>query len=141
MANKPTKAGSPERAKLADAVLANMESGMSCWKACEKAGVKNSTFMLWVSQDSALAENYARARENYVERIAQEVMELSDVDVGETPDGRKDWAAVQKHKLQVDTRKWLLSKLAPKKYGEKIEISGDKESPLVHRIERVVIKK
>jgi hypothetical protein len=140
MANKPTKPGSPERAKLADAVLANMESGMSCWKACEKAGVKNSTFMLWVSQDSALAESYARARENYVERIAQEVMELSDVDVGETPDGRKDWAAVQKHKLQVDTRKWLLSKLAPKKYGEKIEISGDKESPLVHRIERVVVK-
>lgn len=140
MANKPTKLGSPERAKLADAVLANMETGMSCWKACEKAGVKNSTFMLWVSQDSALAENYARARENYVERIAQEVMELSDVDVGETPDGRKDWAAVQKHKLQVDTRKWLLSKLAPKKYGEKLEISGDKESPLVHRIERVVVK-
>ncbi len=140
MASKPTKQGSPERAKLADAVLANMETGMSCWKACEKAGVKNSTFMLWVSQDSALAENYARARENYVERIAQEVMELSDVDVGETPDGRKDWAAVQKHKLQVDTRKWLLSKLAPKKYGEKIEISGDKESPLVHRIERVVVK-
>jgi hypothetical protein len=140
MANKPTKLGSPERAKLADAVLANMESGMSCWKACEKAGVKNSTFMLWVSQDSALAESYAHARENFVERIAQEVMELSDVDVGETPDGRKDWAAVQKHKLQVDTRKWLLSKLAPKKYGEKIEISGDKESPLVHRIERVVVK-
>ena len=140
MANKPTKPGSPERAKLAEAVLANMESGMSCWKACEKAGVKNSTFMLWLSQDSALAESYAQARENFVERIAQEVMELSDVDVGETPDGRKDWAAVQKHKLQVDTRKWLLSKLAPKKYGEKIEISGDKESPLVHRIERVVVK-
>jgi hypothetical protein len=64
-------------------------------------------------------------------------MELSDVDVGETPDGRKDWAAVQKHKLQVDTRKWLLSKLAPKKYGEKLEISGDDKSPLVHRIELI----
>jgi hypothetical protein len=140
MANKPTKPGSPERAKLADAVLANMETGMSCFKACQHAGVPMPTFMLWVSQDSELADRYAQARENFVERIAQEVMELSDVDVGETPDGRKDWAAVQKHKLQVDTRKWLLSKLAPKKYGEKIEISGDKESPLVHRIERVVVK-
>ncbi|RPJ31895.1 MAG: hypothetical protein EHM17_14725 [Verrucomicrobiaceae bacterium] len=98
------------------------------------------TFTRWAEEDAALAEAYARARENFVERIANEVMELSDVDVGETPDGRKDWAAVQKHKLQVDTRKWLLSKLAPKKYGEKIEISGDKESPLVHRIERVVVK-
>jgi hypothetical protein len=40
MANKPTKPGSPERAKLADAVLANMESGMSCFKACQQAVTK-----------------------------------------------------------------------------------------------------
>ena len=140
MANKRTKPGSPERAEIAEMVIKAMDSGMSCFKACQQAGVPMPTFMLWVSQDSALAESYAQARENFVERIAQEVMELSDIDVGETPDGRKDWAAVQKHKLQVDTRKWLLSKLAPKKYGEKIEISGDKESPLVHRIERVVVK-
>jgi hypothetical protein len=123
MANKPTKSGSPERAKLADAVLANMESGMSCWKACEKAGVKNSTFLLWVSQDSALAESYAQARENFVERIANDLMEISDQDP-ETVDGKKDWAAIQKHKLQVDTRKWLLSKLAPKKYGDMIKLAG-----------------
>jgi len=47
---------------------------------------------------------------------------------------------VQKHKLQVDTRKWLLSKLAPKKYGDKLEVSGDAANPLVTRIERVVVK-
>jgi hypothetical protein len=72
--------------------------------------------------------------------MAQEVLELSDSDVGLLPDGKKDWAAVQKHKLQVDTRKWLLSKLAPKKYGDKIEVSGDPANPLVQRIERVVVK-
>jgi hypothetical protein len=140
MANKRTKPGSPERAEIAEKVIKAMDSGMSCFKACQQAGIPMQTFTRWAEEDAALAEAYARARENFVERIANEVMELSDVDVGETPDGRKDWAAVQKHKLQVDTRKWLLSKLAPKKYGEKIEISGDKESPLVHRIERVVVK-
>jgi hypothetical protein len=57
-------------------------------------------------------------------------MELSDQDVPMTGDGKKDWQAIQKHKLQVDTRKWLLSKLAPKKYGEKLEVSGDEKSPL-----------
>jgi hypothetical protein len=118
-----TKPGSPERAKQADAVLANMESGMSCWKACERAGVKNSTFLLWVSQDSALAEKYAHARENFIEKIAADLMEISDQDP-EIVDGKRDWAAIQKHKLQVDTRKWLLSKLAPKKYGDTLKLAG-----------------
>jgi hypothetical protein len=124
MANKRTKPGSPERAEIAEKVIKAMDSGMSCFKACQQAGVPMPTFMLWVGQDAELADRYAQARENFVERIAQEVMELSDVDVGETPDGRKDWAAVQKHKLQVDTRKWLLSKLAPKKYGDMIKLAG-----------------
>jgi hypothetical protein len=62
--------------------------------------------------------------------MAQEVLELSDSEVPETGDGKKDWQAIQKHKLQVDTRKWLLSKLAPKKYGDRLELAGDKENPL-----------
>jgi hypothetical protein len=72
--------------------------------------------------------------------MASEVMELADSEVPETGDGKKDWQAIQKHKLQVDTRKWLLSKLAPKKYGDKLEVSGDAANPLVTRIERVVVK-
>jgi hypothetical protein len=95
-----------------------------------------------MNDDAELAVEYARAREDLIERMAQEVMELSDVDVGLQPDGKKDWAAVQKHKLQVDTRKWLLSKLAPKKFGDKLELTGDPDRPLaIQKIERVVVKK
>ena len=123
MANKPTKSGSPERAKLADEVIKAMNSGMSCFKACAKVGVPMQTFTRWAEEDAALAEAYACARENFVERIANDLMEISDQDP-ETVDGKKDWAAIQKHKLQVDTRKWLLSKLAPKKYGDMIKLAG-----------------
>jgi len=140
MANKRTKAGSEDRAIISQAVLDGMRSGLSAFKACQAAGVPQSTFSRWVDEDAILAENYTRAREDLIERMAQEVLELSDSDVGFLPDGKKDWAAVQKHKLQVDTRKWLLSKLAPKKYGEKLEVSGDPSSPLVQRIERVIVK-
>ena len=137
----PTKAGSPDRRKIADLVLAGMRSGMSAFKACQVAGVNQSTFNLWLNQDAELAAEYARAREDLIERMAQEVLELSDVDVGLQPDGKKDWAAVQKHKLQVDTRKWLLSKLAPKKFGDKLELTGDPDRPLaIQKIERVVVK-
>ena len=140
-AKAPTKAGSPDRRKIADLVFAGMRSGMSAFKACQVAGVNQSTFNLWLNQDAELAAEYARAREDLIERMAQEVLELSDVDVGLQPDGKRDWAAVQKHKLQVDTRKWLLSKLAPKKFGDKLELTGDPDRPLaIQKIERVVVK-
>lgn len=139
---KKTTAGSPDRRKIANMVLAGMRSGMSAFKACQVAGVNQSTFNLWLNDDAELAADYARAREDLIERMAQEVLELSDVDVGLQPDGKKDWAAVQKHKLQVDTRKWLLSKLAPKKFGDKLELTGDPDRPLaIQKIERVVVKK
>ena len=137
-----TKTAKPERDKSAicQAVLQGMRDGLSAFKACQAAGVPQSTFNRWVDADAKLAEDYAHAREDLIERMANEVLELADSEVPETGDGKKDWQAIQKHKLQVDTRKWLLSKLAPKKYGEKLEVSGDPANPLMTRIERVVVK-
>lgn len=138
----PTKAKSHDRADLAKKVLEGMHGGLSCFKACQAAGVPHNTFIGWVNEDVTLADRYTRAREELIERMAQEVLELSDSDVGLQPDGKRDWAAVQKHKLQVDTRKWLLSKLAPKKFGDKLELTGDPDRPLaIQKIERVVVKK
>lgn len=131
MSRKPTKHGSPERARIADQVLAGMGQGLSAFKACQAAGVPQSTFNVWLGEDEDLAARYALAREDLIERIANEIVEISDKDV-EIQDGKRDWAAVQKHKLQVDTRKWLLSKLAPKKYGDKVglELSGQNGGPI-----------
>ena len=141
-ATKPDKPAKPERDKdaICQAVLQGMRDGLSCFKSCQAAGIPHSTFLKYVGEDSLLRDNYAHAREDLIERMAQEVMDLSDQEVPETGDGKKDWQAIQKHKLQVDTRKWLLSKLAPKKYGDKLEVSGDPANPLVQRIERVVVK-
>jgi hypothetical protein len=131
---------SDNKQEICAKVLEGMRGGKSTFKSCEAAGVNHSTFIRWADEDAELADSYARAREDLLERMAQEVLDLSDKEVPETGDGRKDWQAIQKHKLQVDTRKWLLSKLAPRKYGEKLEVSGDPANPLVTRIERVVVK-
>ena len=128
-----------DKERISIEVLNGMRSGLSAFKACKAAGVPQSTFSGWIDDDANLAEHYARAREDLIEMIATEIIEISDQDVG-VSDGKKDWAAVQKHKLQVDSRKWLLSKLAPKKYGDKLELSGDAANPLVTRIERVIVK-
>ena len=153
-AKKPTKAGSPDRRKIADLVLAGMRSGMSAFKACQVAGVNQSTFNLWLNQDAELAAEYARAREDLIELLANETMAIADQAFEEIEeqvvgkDGKsvvvkkKVPVDVQRARLQVDTRKWLLSKLAPKKFGDKLELTGDPDRPLaIQKIERVVVKK
>lgn len=83
-----------------------------------------SRIMEWVQSDPIFAERYARAMELRVEAFADEIVEISD-------DGANDWMEregkadlngehIQRSKLRVDTRKWLMAKMAPKKYGEKI---------------------
>ena len=59
---------------------------------------------------------YARACEQRVEVYASEIIELAD-----EPIAPNDNAAVQRARLRVDTRKWLMSKLAPRKYGDRVE--------------------
>ena len=130
MATKRTLPGSEDRAKISALVLDGMRSGLSAFKACQIAGVPQSTFSRWVDDDATLAENYARAREALIEKMANELLEIADTPVGSTDSGATDSGAVQKQRLQVDARKWLLSKLAPKKYGDKLEVSGDEKSPI-----------
>lgn len=77
-----------------------------------------------------LAINAARTAQQ--EREVEECIRMADE---ATPE---DWQVV---KLRIWARQWRASKLAPKKYGDKIEVSGDAENPLaIKTIERVVIK-
>ncbi len=137
----PKLVWSPEQKKItADKVFNEMRQGLSAYKACLKVGVPQSTLNHWLNDDAELAADYARAREELHEFIAAEIVAIADAPVPSNEKGGLDPGAIQKQRLQVDTRKWLLSKLAPKKYGDKIEVSGDADNPLkIERIERVVV--
>lgn len=137
----PKLVWSPEQKKItADKVFNEMRQGLSAYKACVKVGVPQSTLNHWLNDDAELAADYARAREELHEFIAAEIIAIADAPVPSNDKGGFDPGAIQKQRLQVDARKWLLSKLAPKKYGDKIEVSGDSDNPLkIERIERVVV--
>jgi hypothetical protein len=60
-------------------------------------------------------EAYTRAREEQADKLAKEILELSD----KIEDDNQ--VKVQLARLQVDSRKWLAARLAPKKYGDHIE--------------------
>ncbi len=87
-----------------------------------------------------LATRYAHARSLYHDLLAKEIMDISDEDIPKDAYGKTDNALVQQARLRVDSRKWLLSKLAPKKYGDRLTVAGDDDNPVViQRIERKVI--
>ena len=98
-----------------DAVLAQVAAGRSVRMATADNGVHPMQFYRAIDADAALRERYARAKSAGLEVWADEINDIADEAL---PDG----ASVAKARLQVDTRKWLLSKLVPKKYGDRLDV-------------------
>jgi len=121
MATKYTDA---DKRKIADKVFRLMETGMPLGKSCKETGVPKATVQGWIAADTAIAGQYALAREALLEHWAEEVVTVADDDPAQVVDqngvARYDSAAVQHQRLRVDSRKWVLSKLKPKQYGDKI---------------------
>lgn len=105
-----------------------------------------STFLAWVEKDESLRERYARARSFGIDAIAEEIVEIADDsanDYIETEDGPKlNSEHVQRSRLRVDARKWLLSKLRPDKYGEasSLTVQGPNGGPVQSKLEIVFVK-
>jgi hypothetical protein len=95
----------------------------------------SQTFYKWLDADKNKANQYARATELRTEAMLDEIIDISDnvgQDVITLPDGSEvvNHAVIARDKLRVDTRKWAMSKMNPKKYGDKVDIDhttkGDK---------------
>ena len=96
------------------------------------------TFIDWLSKDEGLAKQYAYACEERTEGIFDEMFDIADdstdditeYDLGEGIKSSKvNQENIQRSRLRVDTRKWALSKMNPKKYGDASKLTlegGDK---------------
>lgn len=115
---------SPE---IADYVCEQMASGRSLIEVCRDEGMPTeSAVRQWVLDDvEGFAAKYTRARILLAERWADEVVMLSDMDPPMTDKGSLDSAAVNHQRLRVDSRKWLLSKVLPKVYGDKLDVKHE----------------
>ena len=70
---------------------------------------------------------YVRAKELQADFMADNILNIADdngKDIRTTEDGvaSVNYDHINRSKLRVDTRKWLLAKLMPKKYGDKLEV-------------------
>lgn len=100
--------------ELADKICECLANGDSLRKICASGNMPAaSTVWLWLSENKAFSEQYARAREKQAEFYADEIVEIADSVIASSDE-------VLKARLQIDARKWHASKLAPKKYGDKV---------------------
>lgn len=129
--------------KRADEICERIARGESLNKLCELDGFPDQTTVYrWIEAHPEFRQNYARAREKQADFYAQEIVDIAN-EQAEVVDknGHKYDPDVNRDRLRIDARKWFASKVAPKKYGDKLELAGNKEQPLaLQLIERVVVK-
>ena len=118
--------------EIADEICRKLADGESLRSVCRSEGMPpESTVRLWALDDrEGFAAQYTRAREIGYHSMADELLEIAD-------DATNDWMErngeesegwqlngehVQRSRIRLDTRKWMLSKVLPKVYGDKHEI-------------------
>ena len=131
-----------EREQLFETIFELIENGKSLRKALATVKLSSSTFFIWIDENENKSKQYARACEERAEALLDEMLDIVDdtrndyveMDTGEDGasehvlDAKPNYELIQRSRLRYDARKWLISKLNPKKYGEKVDVTsgGDK---------------
>lgn len=110
------------------------ENGMAIRNAIKGYGMPDiTTFYKWIKEDEDKAKRYARACETRAESIFEEILEIADKQ-GEDIAGEDQFGnpiinhnVIQRNRLQIDARKWVLAKMNPKKYGDKVDVTTQGE--------------
>lgn len=114
---------------IADAICDEIAIGRSLLKITEhKDFPSERTVYRWLDENEAFRQKYARAREFQADHYSAEIIDLADTDrITQKrtikPDGSEEIVILdqtERTRLQIDARKWYASKLAPKKYGDKV---------------------
>ena len=129
------KVGRPSKytQELADEICEGITLGNSIRTVCKPEHMPAiSIFYKWIRTNEEFAKQYARACTERTEAMAEDILDIADDgtnDYMETADGTTEYNgdSIQRAKLRVDTRKWLMAKMKPKRYGEKLDVVSDGE--------------
>jgi hypothetical protein len=101
--------------EIADEICARvMESDYGLEEICEADDLPSArTVFRWLAAHESFRQQYARAKEAQghvqADRGLKDALTATDASLG---------------RLKFDARKWAASKLAPKQYGDKLELGG-----------------
>lgn len=123
-------------------ICARMVEGESLRSICRDPDMPSTSAVFrWLAANAPFRDQYARAMDTRADAMAEQILEISDDDSDdvlidpESGNMRMNSEFVARSRLRVDTRKWLMARMAPKKYGDKIttELMGKVElSPVIN---------
>ena len=134
--------------EVTDLICERLVLGESMRSICRDESMPSlSSVFKWLREHPEFSQQYARAKEEQADTLADEIVEIADeectmIQSSKHPTAAKDDeselevvfnpTAVARNRLRVDARKWVASKLKPKKYGDKTqtEISGPDGGPI-----------
>jgi hypothetical protein len=114
--------------EIADEICERLSKGESLRSICATSRDDfmpgRSTVNRWLAENEAFRDQYARAREAQADHFVDEIIEIADQpNVVRGADGEVVESDPQRDRLRIDARKWVASKLAPKKYGDKLDVN------------------
>lgn len=131
-----------EREAIFERIFDLIEDGKSLRKALLLIPLSSKTFYEWIEEDEDKVKRYARAAELRADALVDEMIDIADdsdsdilqYDIGDGIIATKvNNEVIQRSRLRYDARKWLASKLNPKKYGNKVqtEHSGEIKTTII----------
>jgi hypothetical protein len=123
-----------EKKEMLDLIIDLIEEGGSIRQILRRSDTCGTkTFYKWLEADEELQARYAKATKVRADNIFEEMLEIADkqeADMGYNERGEEviNHNVINRSRLQIDTRKWMLGKLNPTKYGDKLDVTsgGDK---------------
>lgn len=130
-----------DKEKIVTDICKLIKDGMSTRKAIKEIKIASDTFYDWLDNDSNKAEQYARACELRAELKFESIEDDYEAEPQRDAEtGRIDPGWVSLQRLKIDAKKWELSKMMPKKYGEKIDIDHTTKGDKIQTIVREIVK-
>lgn len=126
----PKKLGRPTifTQELADKICDQLSEGISLRTVCLADDMPSKqTVFSWMRTQKGFVDQYARAKEESADAMAEEILDIADETFETIKHGaeKKSSAYAQAHRIRIDTRKWIMSKMKPKKYGDKLDVTSD----------------
>ena len=115
MPRKPRKSPVQRSQALLATICREIAEGRSLRSVCRDEGMPNlATVMRWINEDADFSRAYDVAREMRGDRFGEQVADIAQ----DTLNGLIDPNAAR---VAGDLLKWSAARMAPKKYGDRIE--------------------
>ena len=114
--------------KVFDSIIEDIEHGYPLRTVLKNGDNPSSrTFYKWLDEDEEKVKRYACACEARAEQIFEDILDIADDQSGDvkvSEDGTKSFDSefAARSKIKIDARKWMVGKLNPKRFGDKMQV-------------------